>query len=437
MPDLRRRDRLRPMVRGEAAGDCPNPGRGWYRIYTFRLGEPDEEGLRWLPFEPGERLALIRLDICGLGADDFNKERLSYLERIFERFRTEEKDIILRILYDTEGRGMEREPSSLREVLAHMRALGPVVEKYADAIFLCQGLFVGNWGEMHGSKFLAPAQIRELAATWQEATGGSVRLALRRPCFCRMVSPQGEEPAKTGLYDDAIFGSKSHLGTFGEKPGETAGWEEAWRPEDELLYLKHSLTMVPCGGEALWQEAVGADERNGRSKKEAEETVRLLKSMGVTYLNCIHDVRLLSRWKTLTWQGGESLYDYIGSHLGYRIFVRGVSAGRGGRLRIFLENTGFAPMYDEAELKLTIEDAKGQRKTRGVAFDVCGLSGGASAKLDVAVRELSEPGIRVFLSMLRKKDGRPIRFANEGAEDLLLLAETAAGKKTGREAEDE
>ncbi len=437
MPDLRRRDRLRPMVRGEAAGDCPNPGRGWYRIYTFRLGEPDEEGLRWLPFEPGERLALIRLDICGLGADDFNKERLSYLERIFERFRAEEKDIILRILYDTEGRGMEREPSSLREVLAHMRALSPVVEKYADAIFLCQGLFVGNWGEMHGSKFLAPAQIRELATTWREATGGSVRLALRRPCFCRMVSPEGEEPAKTGLYDDAIFGSKSHLGTFGEKTRETADWEEAWRPEDELVYVKHSLTRVPCGGEALWQEAAGADERNGRNRKEAEETVRHLKSMGVTYLNCIHDARLLSHWKTLTWRDGENLYDYIGSHLGYRILVRGVSAGRGGRLRIFLENTGFAPMYDDAELKLTVEDAKGRRTTRDVAFDVRGLSGGASVKLDIAVRELSGPGIRVFLSMLRKKDGRPIRFANEGAEDLLLIGETAAGKKTGREAEDE
>ena len=59
MLDLRRSERLRPKVRGEAAGDCPNPGRGWYRIYTFRLGESDEEGLRWLPFEPGERLAQL------------------------------------------------------------------------------------------------------------------------------------------------------------------------------------------------------------------------------------------------------------------------------------------------------------------------------------------------------------------------------------------
>ena len=38
-------------------------GRGWYHIYTFRLGRAEEVSLDWLPDYPGETLALVRLDI--------------------------------------------------------------------------------------------------------------------------------------------------------------------------------------------------------------------------------------------------------------------------------------------------------------------------------------------------------------------------------------
>ena len=37
------------------------PGRGWYHIYTFRLGRPEEVSLDWLPDYPGETLAPARL----------------------------------------------------------------------------------------------------------------------------------------------------------------------------------------------------------------------------------------------------------------------------------------------------------------------------------------------------------------------------------------
>ena len=47
---------------------------------------------------------------------------------------------------------MEREPTLFSIVLTHMRQLGAVVRAYESDILITQGLFIGNWGEMHGSK---------------------------------------------------------------------------------------------------------------------------------------------------------------------------------------------------------------------------------------------------------------------------------------------
>lgn len=71
--------------------------------------------------------------------------------------------MILRVCYDTEGKGMEREPQRIFVVQRHMQALGSLAERYADAILTVQGVFVGSWGEMHTSRFCA--RIR--SACWR------------------------------------------------------------------------------------------------------------------------------------------------------------------------------------------------------------------------------------------------------------------------------
>ena len=39
--------------------------------------------------------------------------------------------MILRVCYDTEGKGMEREPQRIFVVQRHMQALGSLAERYA------------------------------------------------------------------------------------------------------------------------------------------------------------------------------------------------------------------------------------------------------------------------------------------------------------------
>ena len=152
------------------------PGRGWYHIYTFRLGRPEEVSLDWLPDYPGETLALVRLDIRDYASRELDTLALDFAEQIFRAFQERKKEMILRVCYDTEGKGMEREPQRIFVVQRHMQALCSLAERYADAILTVQGVFVGSWGEMHTSRFLRPDQICLLAQTWQEATHHALTL---------------------------------------------------------------------------------------------------------------------------------------------------------------------------------------------------------------------------------------------------------------------
>ena len=129
---------------------CTNPGRGWYHIYTFTLDKREKDGLLYQPYWDDETLVLVRFDIGAFRGMSLSEEALEYADEILKCFHSRGKEIILRVLYDTQGKGMEREPTLFSIVLTHMRQLGAVVRAYESDILITQGLFIGNWGEMHG-----------------------------------------------------------------------------------------------------------------------------------------------------------------------------------------------------------------------------------------------------------------------------------------------
>lgn len=83
--------------------------------------------------------------------------------------------MILRFSYDLEGKGLEKEPGSIRLVEEHMRR-SEKSREYADDIFAVQGILIGNWGEMHGSRYLTPDAFRTLTDTMIKAVDGACRL---------------------------------------------------------------------------------------------------------------------------------------------------------------------------------------------------------------------------------------------------------------------
>lgn len=395
----------------EETKDCINPGRGWYHIYTFAVGKTQPEELLYLPFEEKESIALVLINIGRYSAEEIDEEGLCFIEKVLSVFAQAKKEVILRIIYDNEGKGMEREPSLFSLVLRHMEQIGPVVLRHASHIMVAQGLFIGSWGEMHSSKFLSEKHLKKMFETWKKATGGSVPISFRRPVQCRQVLKEGEY--EIGVFDDAMFASQNHLGTFGQQPQSSAGWKQPWCMEEETAYIRLSARNVPCGGEAVC----------GENDSSPEETVQLLQNMNISYLNNVYDERILNRWKEQMY-GQESLYHYIGNHLGYRLIVREViyTDKKCGLLRILVENTGFSALCDRADINLVVQKEK-ESSSIPVSYDIRNLLPGKKEEIKIELSERLERGSRLFLEILRKKDKESIRFANRGAEEQMLLGE--------------
>lgn len=403
----------------ETSRPLHNPGCGWYQIYSFAAEQQiDTQELKWCICRE-ETLALVLIDIGAFASCPLTKEALENIETILGFFAKQEKDMILRITYDREGKGLEKEPDSLTMIMQHMKQLGYIVLEYAKHIFIIQGLFVGNWGEMHGSKFLSEEKMQQLASNLWEVSGGDIYLAVRRPVQWRTLFEKNSNDMhsqKTGLFNDGMFASKTDLGTYGESK-ETL-WKKPWRREDELEFTGQLGRLVPFGG-----EVVGMADYS-----DLLSAVEDMKRMHVCYLNRIHDAQVLDKWKQSRWESGDIYqgmngYDYVERHLGYRFVVRDVNlVKRGsGSLQISIENTGFANLCEETDCQLILVAADGTRTLQRISEDARTWDSGCTTTIRLELNHIQPGSYQLYMQLSRTKDGRVLRFANEQADHAVSL----------------
>ena len=409
----------------ESRDSLENPARGWYGIYTFPVQELiDPEELRW-SLREGESLALVLLDIhkyCNMPLDE---RALSNIRSILSFFMRYKRDVILRPVYDREGKGKEHEPDTFKQVLEHIQQIGEILRDMKHSVFIFQGMLVGSWGEMHDSRYLSPENMNRMWTCMQQYLGKEIYLAVRTPTQWRTLRNEKEfskkEYAQLTLFDDGILGSMSHLGTFGTMTREAAGWNQAWMRKEELEFMDCLAKDVPCGG-----EVTSCIEKDSERIYEAKFAANELRKMHLTYLDNTYDMKVLDLWKDIPWDcsddsdiwKGCSLYEYVGEHLGYRLIVRKteIKQLRRGKTEftIVIENVGFGKLFQETELLLTVE-----KKTEvQVLINMEAIYAGTICQ-GKAVIDSTEG--KVFLKLQRKKDGRAIRFANKNSTDCLYL----------------
>lgn len=401
----------------EVTGKFSNPARGWYQIHRFQAEqEPDFAELEWC-IDGEDSLALVMINIGAFKEQDLSEECLNRIQRILRFFSTYHFDLILRVVYDHEGKALEKEPFFYSQVLNHLRQLGSILDQFADSVFVYQGMLVGNWGEMHTSRFLSADKLKQMADILRQCKGEQTYLAVRRPVQWRMLhaNQKGMKlscPDGMGLFDDGILGSENHLGTFGSLSGARAGWEEAWNRADELAFEQELGNSVPCGGEAVYDEPYG-------KTLTPEAVLSELRQMQITYLNKVYDGKMLDLWRG--WKcpvpgvwANKSLYEYVGAHLGYRFVIQKVSVKPGQdreihcMVEVQVKNTGFAGFYQEADLFLEY-GADGQYQKIKLKDHMRGWNSG---EVRVLTGQLEACDCNLFLSAARRRDKAPILFAN-------------------------
>lgn len=442
----------------ESTRALKNPGCGWYHIYTFDLSKENSNESLYIDCEE-EELVLLLIDIHAFrGCEQIPKEALEWFSIILTFFEQHDKGIILRIVYDTKGRGMENEPSSIKIVKSHMKQLGSIIcehtskkESLPGKILVHQGLFVGSWGEMHSSKFLTEARMKELSDTFLEATKGNCPIAVRKPVQLRQLSCQKEASAplqnasKTNftLFNDAIFGSETDLGTYvtirqSAMPENSEREKIPWAREDELTWQKTKLQQSFCGGEVLGgmntlSESSGNTDHPTKTL-DWHQVVAELAKMHVSYLNSIYSKEVLDDWKAqrIMWNGKEiSEYDYVGRHLGYRFTVTHVKISCVSRekkkqtqnqisssiVTLTIKNTGFANLCEEAVCRLILTENNENIKAFEIKSDPRTWNSITDTVIECRIPQEIWPQqskqTKLFLKLIRKRDGRIIEWANE------------------------
>ena len=409
----------------ESLNELENPARGWYGIYTFSVEQSiDPKELRW-SLRQGESLALVLLDIHAYRGIRLDEAAVQNIRDILSFFLQYRKDVILRPVYDRNGNGRICEPDTFEIVLEHLAQIGEILENIKHSVIVFQGMLVGSWGEMHDSRYLSSKYMRKMWECMRRYLGKDLYLAVRTPSQWRTLKSEEEflqkKYTQLSLFDDGILGSLTHLGTFGTMTKEAAGWNCPWTRKEELDFMDQLTEDVFCGG-----EVTSCTENEKRKLCDADFIVGELKKMHLTYLNSTYDMNVLNQWKKMQYKGsgiwyGHSLYDYVGSHLGYRLIVKHVEMkitwlGK-AEFTIEIENVGFGRFYQEAEVFLVVGNEKNQKEVP-VSIDLRKIIPGAI----VQGKAVTEPALgKIFLRAQRKKDRQSICFANKNSAESFCI----------------
>lgn len=408
---------VRTQVFTESDRELINPNRGFYGISRFEIGdEPrdyDAEVAERSAMNPGFTLELVEINISNYSDGDISRDGLDNIDALLDAWSRSGKRLILRVLYDWQGKGVDSEPKSLDTVLRHVRQISPILQSHSGAIFTLQGVLVGDCGEMHGTKFNLE-QMRKIALALSDATGGSMYLSVRTPAQWQAVTDNGSNwlSGLMGLFNDGMLGSSSDMGTY-------TGMTRA----QGLDFQDALCARVPNGGEVTVDDASPYADRYRYC--DFENAVKDLAAMHVTYLNRWWNTDVLDRWAAVRVSDEMSGLDYISRHLGYRLLIDSVSASQGyfqkrTYLSVNFRNEGFAPMYVSPELTLSLLDETGAEVLScPMKHELTALSGGRSASKTgsalavIPLEGLADGKYSIYVDLIDPISGAPVLLANE------------------------
>lgn len=409
-----------------------NPDRGWYHIYGYMLSDEGdintESVLANCDYDKDTTLCLVEINLLKYRDSSISETALTELDDILSAFSQAGKKVILRFLYDWDGKATETEPDSIEMIADHMEQVSPIVNDHASDIYTLQGIFVGNTGEMNNSNYMTDEGIRYLMNQLANVIDPSIYLAVRTPAHRRIFTESYDTisisdafsqlpAARIGLFNDGMLGSGNDCGTYGDIPRiDSTSYTDKLIRTDEIAYQNELCEYVPNGGEVILEN----------SYNDFENSITDLSAMHVSYLDSDYDAAVLNKWKNSTYNGdalyhGCNGYDYITNHLGYRYVLSSTAldfstfADETATMTVSVQNVGFASSYFSYQvLAHIVNDETGEQTTLTIDTDNRFWKSGqtTSFTLPVDVRSL---GIGSYTSYLSVTDSsnHQIIFAND------------------------
>ena len=429
-------------VSEESGTFVSNPYCGFYQMngYTLTDDATEQSAAEWGTQRcqaDSHSLMLLEINLKNYANKSLSQNALHQLDSILTSCTTAKKPVILRFLYDWDGNALSSEPSDFSRIKNHMKQLSATVNAHADIVYLLQGVFTGNNGEMHSTKYGSADQVRQLMEQLDQVIDRQIYLSVRTPAHLRSIlrnkSPLTPElargntlNARLGLYNDGMLGSVYDLGTYDDTPlDDPSDFEEKGTRGEELDFQSALCQYVPNGGEVTVENPYNV----------LDNAIRDLRKMHVSYLNIAHDAAVINKWKATTYEGDDAFsgctgFDYINAHLGYRYVLKGSSVefhqldSADARLYLTIENTGFAPAYRQFDVTIIATRKEDQRVfTIDNTIDNCKIGGTDTVtfQTDMDVHSMGKGTYSLALQMTDPSTGLTIHFANSGLEGKELI----------------
>lgn len=417
--------RFAPEILTQSARQLDNPDRGFYRIRAYTI-QPEPQQFQQTEGEKDEAshgrvLELVQINLKRFRSGEITPAGLENVENLFRFLEERPLRYIVRFLYDWDGNAAATEPESMGVILNHMRQLSPILKAHADCIFLMQGLFVGNWGEMNGTPFVSRESVTRLAAELAADTAEETFLAVRTPVYWRKViggerfDASNPLAVRLGLYNDGILGNSGDCGTYVGAAEDRADPFASWSRAEELAFQETLCQWVPNGGEVVLDNPLN----------DFESALNALRTMHITYLNWDYDRAVLDKWAAAVveeppYEGMDGL-TYMERHLGYRYWIESAFCRYSflsGQLHVGakLKNEGFAPIYAANQLTLTLVGRE-ECLRFPLSADLRTLPGGnrreetLAAQADIPLKALQETEYDVYLEV--RAASQRLALANE------------------------
>ena len=416
----------------ESSRELRNPDRGFYHLYRFMV--TDEKVNYWQQIQDlyktdeDTSLSMVEINLQNYRGGEISEAGMANIEMLFQALGELDKRLVVRFLYDWDGESEKYEPETIDIILRHMEQLEDVLKESDRQIFVLQGLFTGNWGEMNGTKYFADGDLARLSGQLHNVAGRSVYFAVRTPQQWRRITglkgasdlsddffEMNPLAGRISLYNDGMLGSESDYGSY--RVQEVGGRKISERKE-ELNFQDELCRRVPNGGEVI----------HDNYYNDFSNAVKDMSLMHVTYLNKDHDQAVLDKWRNteITENGcykGMDGYTYIERHLGYRLLIKKAhlkSFGDYIEVYVVMDNVGFAPLYFKPEIELILCNKEGgEYLTYKMEGDLRELVGGneegksLALKAEIPLDDLLPTKYEVYFSISHPSTGQRILLANE------------------------
>ena len=350
----------------------------------------------------------------------------AYLQTIrtyFQSMRDGGLKCILRFCYSNgmneSDKPWDAEPSL---TLSHVAQVKPLIQEFADIIYVVQAGFIGSWGEWYYTEnYDDNATRKALVEALLDAVPDNRQIELRTPAFkmnlygysladtltratAHLPNPKG----RLAGHNDCFVASSNDQGTF--------------RGNNDRNYWAAESAYTIMGGETCDLSAYCHCQKQGNIPGTLSE----LAKYHYSYMHQGYHPDVLKRWKT------EGCFEEIQKRLGYRYvldkgrFTKGPKAGEAFRVQLELHNEGYAPVQNPRDAELVLTDKSGSViKTYPLNSDPRYWMPGEKVTIDQTIMLPEGISGNVTLSLnlpdpcenLHNNPFYSIRLANEGIWD--------------------